>query len=32
VTGYLYFDVPSAHGKVVYAPNSDGQPLAEWSY
>jgi len=32
VTGYLYFDVPSAHGKIVYAPNSDGQPLAEWSY
>ena len=30
--GIWYFDVPSAHGKVVYAPNSDGQPLAEWSY
>ena len=32
MTGYLYFDVPSAHGKIVYAPNSDGQPLAKWSY
>jgi hypothetical protein len=32
VTGYIAFDVPSAHGKIVYAPNSDGQPIAEWSY
>jgi hypothetical protein len=32
VTGYIAFDVPSAHGKIVYAPNFDGQPIAEWSY
>ena len=31
-TGYLAFDVPKAHGTIVYAPNSDGQPLAVWSY
>jgi hypothetical protein len=31
-SGKLVFDVPSAHGQIVYAPNSDGQPLAEWSY
>lgn len=31
-TGYLAFDVPAAHGTIVYAPNSDGQPLATWSY
>ena len=31
-TGYLAFDVPAVHGTIVYAPNSDGQPLATWSY
>ena len=32
VTGYVAFDVPSAHGTIVYAPNYDGQPIATWSY
>ena len=32
VSGKLVFDVPSRHGYIVYAPNSDGQPLAEWKY
>jgi hypothetical protein len=31
-TGWVAFDVPSAHGAIVYAPNADGQPLAEWTY
>jgi hypothetical protein len=30
--GWLSFDVPSRHGEIVYAPNSNGQPIAEWSY
>lgn len=30
--GKLVFDVPSRHGYIVYAPNMDGQPLAEWKY
>jgi hypothetical protein len=30
--GWLAFDVPSRHGRIVYAPNLNGQPLAEWSY
>jgi hypothetical protein len=30
--GWLSFDVPSRHGAIVYAPNSNGQPIAEWSY
>jgi hypothetical protein len=30
--GWLSFDVPSRHGEIVYAPNSNAQPLAEWSY
>ncbi len=32
VTGWLSFDVASPHGQIVYAPNLDGQPIAEWSY
>jgi hypothetical protein len=32
VSGWIAFDVPSKHGEIVYAPNYDGQPLAEWSY
>jgi hypothetical protein len=24
--------VPGRHGAIVYAPNSNGQPIAEWSY
>jgi hypothetical protein len=31
-TGYLAFDVPSPHGQIAFAPNSDGQPIAVWSY
>jgi hypothetical protein len=31
-TGYLAFDVPRPHGFIVYAPNFQGQPLAEWAY
>jgi hypothetical protein len=31
-SGKLVFDVPSRHGQIVYAPNYDGQPVAEWSY
>jgi hypothetical protein len=31
-SGWMAFDVPSRHGKIVYSPNVDGQPIAEWSY
>jgi hypothetical protein len=31
-SGKLVFDVSSPHGYIVYAPNLDGQPLAEWKY
>jgi hypothetical protein len=31
-TGMIVFDVPSPHGAIVYAPNFDGQPVAQWSY
>jgi hypothetical protein len=31
-TGWEAFDVPARHGSVVYSPNSDGQPLAEWKF
>ncbi len=31
-SGWMAFDVPSPHGQIVYAPNLDGQPVAEWSY
>ena len=31
-TGWLLFDLPSPHGKIVYAPNLDGQPLAYWTF
>lgn len=31
-SGKLAFDVPSPHGYIVYAPNLNGQPLAEWKY
>lgn len=30
--GWLLFDLPSPHGKVVYAPNLGGQPLAYWKF
>jgi hypothetical protein len=31
-SGPIVFDVSSAHGYIVYAPNFNGQPLAEWKY
>jgi len=31
-SGELLFDLPSRHGYIVYAPNANGQPLAEWKY
>ena len=30
--GWMAFDVPSRHGYIVYAPNPNGQPVAEWKY
>ncbi len=30
--GKLTFDVPSRHGEIVFAPNENHQPVAEWSY
>jgi hypothetical protein len=32
MTGQLYFDLPAVHGELVYAPNYDGAPIAEWSF
>lgn len=31
-SGWLVFDLPRPHGHIVYAPNLDGQPLAEWKF
>ena len=31
-SGPIVFDVSSPHGYIVYAPNVNGQPLAEWKY
>lgn len=31
-SGPIVFDVSSPYGYIVYAPNLDGQPLAEWKY
>src|SRR5262249_5895314 len=31
-SGWLLFDLPSPHGEIVYAPNLDGQPLANWTF
>jgi hypothetical protein len=31
-SGWLLFDLPSPHGKIVYAPNLDSQPLAYWKF
>lgn len=31
-TGWLLFDLPSPHDKIIYAPNLDGQPLASWTF
>lgn len=32
VSGTIVYDVPTRHGKLVYSPNLDGEPLATWSY
>jgi hypothetical protein len=32
VSGWTAFDVPRPHGFIVYSPNLNGQPLAEWAY
>ena len=31
-SGWMAFDVNRPHGKIAYAPNYDGQPIAEWRY
>ncbi len=31
-TGQIAFDVPSAHGQIVYAPGLNSQALASWNY
>jgi hypothetical protein len=31
-TGWVLFDVPSAHGKIAYAPNFDGGALGFWRF
>jgi hypothetical protein len=31
-SGWLLFDLPAPHGKIVYAPNLDGPPLAYWKF
>ena len=31
-TGQIVFDVPSAHGQIVYAPGLNSQALASWNY
>jgi hypothetical protein len=31
-SGWIAYDVPHPHGYIVYAPNANGQPLAEWKY
>jgi hypothetical protein len=31
-TGQVVFDVPSAHGQIVYAPGLNSQALASWNY
>ena len=32
LSGTLVYDVPTRHGKLVYSPNYQGEPLASWSY
>ncbi len=32
VSGTIVYDMPTRHGKLVYSPNYDGEPLATWSY
>ncbi|MGH3410067.1 MAG: hypothetical protein ACRDRJ_47365 [Streptosporangiaceae bacterium] len=31
-SGWLLFDLPARHGRVAYAPNLDGPPLAYWKF
>lgn len=31
-SGVLLFDVPAGHGWLVYSPNLNGLPLAEWAF
>lgn len=31
-SGPIVFDMPVTHGEIVYAPNLNGAPLAEWSF
>lgn len=32
ISGTIVYDVPTRHGKLVYSPNYDNEPLATWSY
>jgi predicted secreted protein len=32
ISGTIVYDMPTKHGKLVYSPNLDGEPLATWSY
>jgi len=32
ISGTIVYDMPTRHGKLVYSPNYDGEPLATWSY
>lgn len=32
VSGNVTYDVPAPHGELVYAPNLNGAPVAEWSF
>jgi Domain of unknown function (DUF4352) len=32
LSGTIVYDVPTRHGKLVYAPNYGGEPLATWSF
>jgi hypothetical protein len=32
VSGWTAFDVPRPHGFIVYSPNLNGQPIAEWAF
>jgi hypothetical protein len=32
LSGTIVYDVPTRHGKLVYTPNFDNEPLATWSY
>lgn len=32
VSGNVTYDLPAAHGELVYAPNINGPPVAEWLF